>query len=90
MSSADFQKMASALAGDKRGAMTDLPSVQNVTLLGAGPEAQAIACLCLSEGADVLMFSAYRDELEPLRAAGVVSVRGEGPDGRDLRHGPGP
>ncbi len=81
MSTADFQKMANALAGDKREPLSDLPSVQKVTVLGAGPEAQAIACHCLSEGADVLMFSAYRAELEPLRQAGSISVRGEGPIG---------
>ena len=81
MSTADFQKMTSALAGDKRGPLTDLPPVEKVTVLGAGVEAQAIACMCLSEGADVLMFSAYRAELEPLRTAGGISVRGEGPVG---------
>lgn len=81
MSTADFQKMASALDGDKREPLSDLPDVQKVTVLGAGTEAQAIACHCLSEGADVLMFSAYRAELEPLRQAGGISVRGEGPVG---------
>ncbi|NNF79966.1 MAG: hypothetical protein HKN05_18240, partial [Rhizobiales bacterium] len=81
MSTADFQKMTSALGGDKRGPLTDLPSVQKVTVLGAGVDAQALACLCLSEGADVLMFSAYRAELEPLRASGGISVRGQGPVG---------
>ena len=81
MSTADFQKMASALSGDKRGPISDLPSVQKVTVLGAGVDAQAMACLCLSEGADVLMFSAYRAELEPLRSSGGISVRGEGPVG---------
>ncbi len=81
MSTADFQKMASALSGSGRDAPADLPPVQNVTVLGAGPEAQAIACQCLSEGANVVMFSAYRAELEPLRAAGAVSVRGAGPVG---------
>ena len=81
MSTADFQKMASALDGDKREPLSDLPDVQKVTVLGAGIEAQAIACHCLSEGADVLMFSAYRAELEPLRQAGGISVRGEGPVG---------
>ncbi len=81
MSTADFQKMTSALAGDKRGPVTDLPSVQKVTVLGAGIEAQAIACQCLAEGAEVLMFSAYRAELEPLRTAGGISVRGQGPVG---------
>ncbi len=81
MSTADFQRMTSALAGTRSDSPGDLPSVQKVTVLGAGAEAQAIACQCLSEGAEVLMFSAYRAELEPLRSAGAVSVRGAGPVG---------
>ncbi len=81
MSTADFQRMTGALTGTRADAGVDLPPVGKVTVLGAGLEAQAIACHCLSEGAEVLMFSAYRAELEPLRNAGVISVRGAGPVG---------
>lgn len=85
MSTAEFQKMTASLAApnarEKGGAVPLLPSVDRVTILGAGKDAQAIACQCLSEGAQVTMFSAYGSELEPLKAAGAVNVRGDGPVG---------
>ena len=81
MSSADFEQMTRALAGSKDDAPGEMPVLGKVTVLGAGLDAQAIACQCLSEGAEVVMFSAYRAELEPLRAAGAISVRGVGPVG---------
>ena len=46
-----------------------------------GPEARALACQCLSEGANVTLFSAYASEMEPLRKAGSITIRGEGPVG---------
>lgn len=81
MSTADFQKMTASLAGTSPQTSTPLPDVGRVTILGAGSDAQALACQCLSEGAEVTMFSAYGRELAPLRAAGAVNVRGAGPVG---------
>jgi len=81
MSTADFQKMTASLAGSSPQTSSPLPDVGHVTVLGAGPDAQALACQCLSEGAEVTMFSAYGRELAPLREAGAVNVRGAGPVG---------
>lgn len=81
MSTADFQKFTQALGKPGAELTSPLPSVGNVTVLGGGVDACAIACQCLSEGANVTLFSAYGAELEPLRAAGAITVRSDGPIG---------
>lgn len=52
-----------------------------VTVLGGGSDARLLAALCLAEGAEVRLFSAYGNELDALRAGGGVTIRGNGPIG---------
>ena len=81
MSTADFHRFTEALSKPGADLAVPLPSVQKVTVLGGGPDARALACQCLSEGANVTLFSAYGAELAPLRTAGSITVRGAGPVG---------
>ena len=52
-----------------------------VAILGGGADAKLIAALCLSEGADTKLFSAYGEELAALRSSSGVTLRGAGPIG---------
>ena len=52
-----------------------------VAILGGGADAKLIAALCLSEGADTKLFSAYGEELAALRSSSGVTLRGVGPIG---------
>ncbi|MEJ8570112.1 hypothetical protein [Microbaculum marinum] len=83
MSSADFGKFADSVTGRRSdGALSaDVPAYQRVTVLGGGADARLLAALCLSEGADVTLFSAYGAELDQIRQAGGITIRGEGPVG---------
>jgi len=81
MSTADFHKFTEALSKPGADLAAPLPPVQNVTVLGGGLDARALACLCLSEGANVTLFSAYGAELKPLSAAGSITLKGAGPAG---------
>lgn len=81
MSVNDFQKVTEALAQKKTSLQAPIPSLEHVTILGGGLEAQALAGLCLAQGASTTLFSAYGAELEPLRRSGAITLRGEGPIG---------
>ena len=78
--SGGFEDFAAAFSAQK----VTVDSIQSVSLdrvavLGGGPDARLIAALCLSEGADVRLFSAYGKELEAM--AGGIALRGAGPVG---------
>ena len=47
--------------------------IERVAVLGGGPDARLIAALCLAEGAEVTLFSAYGAELEALRTSSGIS-----------------
>lgn len=80
MGSADIREFTEAVG--RRAARPPAPvRAERVAVLGGGDQALALAAYCLSEGAEVTLFSAYRREMEPLRAAGGVTIRGEGPVG---------
>ena len=81
MTTADFIKVTEAFSKRPAPLAASSAYLANVTILGAGPEARALACQCLSEGANVTLFSAYGSEMEPLRKAGAITIRGEGPVG---------
>lgn len=81
MSTADFHKFTEALSKPGAALTVAVPEVENVTVLGGGPDARALACQCLAAGANVTLFSAYGAELRPLSAAGAMTVRGAGPVG---------
>lgn len=81
MSDSAFQEFAQAAS--KRVAPTPPAEKQfnKVTVLGGGADAQLLAALCLAEGAEVTLFSAYGAQLDVLRKAGGISLRGDGPVG---------
>ncbi len=58
-----------------------LKTFQRVGVLGGQADARLFAALCLAEGADVTLFSAYGKELEALRSGSGISLRGQGPVG---------
>jgi len=61
--------------------VTTVTEYNRVTVLGGGVDAQLLAALCLAQQAEVTLFSAYGSELDLLRRAGSISLRGEGPTG---------
>ena len=81
MSGAEFEAFASALEEGAAPRPATAPALDRVAVLGGGPEARLLACLCLAEGADVTLFTAYGREMEPLRRAGGITLRGAGPVG---------
>ncbi len=81
MTGADFEAFADAVADGTAPPAVSTPALERVAVLGGGLEARLIACLCLAEGARVSLFSAYGRELEPLRRAGGITLRGAGPVG---------
>ena len=81
MSASEFDAFAQAMARSSTAPAPAAPVFDRVTVLGAGPEGRLLASLCLAEGAEVTLFSAYGAELAAIRAAGGVTLRGAGPIG---------
>ena len=81
MSTSELEAFTEAMA--RRSVPPDpaTPAFDRVTVLGGGPEGRLLACLCLAEGAEVTLFSAYGAELAAIRAAGGTTLRGAGPVG---------
>lgn len=52
-----------------------------VAVLGGGEDARLLAAICLAEGADVTLFSAYGSELLSMRGSSGITLRGSGPIG---------
>ena len=79
--SAGFEDFTRAVT---RGATRDAPaarSIERFAVLGGGPDARLLAALCLAEGADVKLFSAYGAELSLLTQSSGIGIRGDGPVG---------
>lgn len=57
------------------------PDYSRIAVLGGGADARLIAALCLAEGCEVTLFSAYGAELEALRTGSGIALRGAGPVG---------
>ena len=57
------------------------PRFERVAILGGGEDARLIAALCLADGAQTTLFSAYGEELEAMRASSGIGIRGCGPVG---------
>ena len=81
MSATEFEAFAEAMAKRPAPPAPDARAFDRVTVLGGGPEGRLLACLCLAEGAEVTLFSAYGAELAAIRAAGGTTLRGAGPIG---------
>lgn len=77
-----FSDFAEAAARTRRAAPEPgRVDIARVAVLGGGADARLLAALCLAEGAEVTLFSAYGAELEALRASSGISLRGAGPIG---------
>lgn len=82
MSVAGFEEFANTVSSGPAAARgAPPPAVTRVAVLGGSDDACMYAALALSEGREVTLFSAYGRELEALRAAGSITLRGEGPIG---------
>ncbi|MEZ5870266.1 MAG: hypothetical protein R3D32_00200 [Nitratireductor sp.] len=82
MSGTAFEEFAEAVASQKRAPGTGpVLDFSRVAVLGGGADAQLLAAICLSEGAQVTLFSAYGHELAQLRGGSGVTIRGAGPVG---------
>lgn len=91
MSDAEFQAFTEALAHRGVAPAPAAPAFDRVTVLGGGPEARLLACLCLAEGAAVTLFTTHGAEISAIRDAGGVTLRGSGPIGTyaaEREHGP--
>ena len=91
MSDAEFQAFTEALTRRRAAPASAAPAFDRVTVLGGGPEARLLACLCLAEGAAVTLFSTHGAEISAIRDAGGVTLRGSGPIGTyaaEREHGP--
>jgi hypothetical protein len=77
-----FEEFTQAVATSVKPARPNaVPTLDRVAILGGGSDACLLAALCLSEGAEVSLFSAYGAELETLRTSSGISLRGTGPVG---------
>ncbi|MEL6793192.1 MAG: hypothetical protein AAFP78_07045 [Pseudomonadota bacterium] len=75
-----FTDFAEAMANaGGRASTPELAALSRVAVLGGADDARLIAALCLAEGAEVTLFSAYGAELEELKSG--VALRGAGPVG---------
>ncbi len=82
MSVAGFEDFANQIsASGQRTPLRETPALSRITVLGGGDDAQVYAALGLAEGLEMTLFSAYGRELDALRAAGTITLRGEGPIG---------
>ena len=79
--SAEFEDFARAASRSGGNAAPEPARLSSVAVLGGGPDARLLAALALSEGCEVTLFSAYGQELDLLRAASGIGLRGAGPVG---------
>ena len=78
----EFEAFAQAASGSAtKAALSEPTSLDRIAVLGGGADARLIAALCLAEGADVTLFSAYGAELEAMSASSGITLRGAGPVG---------
>ena len=81
MSTTEFEAFTEAMARRPAPPAPAVPAFDRVTVLGGGPEGRLLASLCLAEGSEVTLFSAYGAELAAIRSAGGTTLRGAGPVG---------
>ena len=81
MSTTEFEAFTEAMARRPAPPAPAVPAFGRVTVLGGGPEGRLLASLCLAEGSEVTLFSAYGAELAAIRSAGGTTLRGAGPVG---------
>ena len=81
--STEFEEFTTALERSTRhdSAAGSQPEFSRVTVLGGGTEGRLLAALSLAQNRSVTLFSAYGTELNALRAAGGITLQGDGPIG---------
>jgi hypothetical protein len=76
-----FEEFTRAVGARRVSAPPSIAPFGRFAVLGGGADARLWAALCLAEGAEVTLFSAYGTELEALRASSGIALRGAGPVG---------
>ncbi len=79
--SAGFEEFTRAATRGATRAAPERPKLDRIAVLGGGADARLLAALCLAEGAEVTLFSAYGSELSLLAQSSGISLQGEGPVG---------
>ncbi|MEX0306950.1 MAG: hypothetical protein AB3N12_06125 [Ruegeria sp.] len=79
--SAGFEEFTRAATRGSTRVEPERLKLDRVSVLGGGPDARLLAALCLSEGAEVTLFSAYGAELSLLAQSSGISLQGDGPVG---------
>ena len=80
--SSEFAEFAEAAQRRSRAESAATASAfEHVAILGGGNDAKLLAALCLAAETKVTLFSAYGAELEALRSASGIALRGAGPVG---------
>ena len=74
-----FSEFADAMSSTGVKPVETAADMSRVAILGGGDDARLLAALCLAEGAEVTLFSAYGAELDALKSG--VAVYGAGPIG---------
>ena len=81
MSTDDFRAFADRLEARAEAVTPEPRLFDRVAVIGATAEGRLLACLCLAEGSEVTLYSPYGGELEAIRSAGGITLRGAGPVG---------
>ena len=79
--SAQFEDFTRAASQTRTAAPKVASQFSRFAVLGGGADARQLAALCLAEGVEVTLFSAYGVELEMMRSSSGVGLRGAGPIG---------
>jgi hypothetical protein len=78
---AGFEEFTRAAAARGVSAPEPRAPFARFAVLGGGADARLLAALCVAEGGEITLFSAYGSELEALRASSGIALRGAGPVG---------
>ncbi len=79
--SAGFEDFTRAVTRGTTRDAPEPPRLERICVLGGGPDARLLAALCLAEGAEVTLFSAYGAELALLAQSSGIGIQGDGPVG---------
>ena len=79
----DFERFARAVQNRSNGSVIrdSVASFSNVTVLGGGADGRLLAALSLANELSVTLFSTYGSEINAIRSAGGITLRGDGPTG---------
>lgn len=78
---AGFEEFTRAASRQGKTASAKVAAYSRFAVLGGSDDARLLAALCLAEGAEVTLFSAYGAEIAALQASSGITLRGNGPVG---------